>query len=222
LQSPLDLSDDHLDCDRVVAAARHDDIGVTLARLDELQMHWLHRGQILIDDFVERPAAVVGITLDATNETDVGIGIDEDLYIAQVADALVDEQQYSVDHHHVGRLDASGARLAQMRHEIILGFVNRLPLAERVELGVQQVVVECVGMVPVEFPPLLERKLREVVVVSVHVDEGDGRRRQQLGDVASNGGFSRSGSAGNSDDERFQHFRKLRAAELERIMPDRV
>jgi len=52
LQSPLDLSDDHLDCDRVVAAAWHDDISVTLARLDELQMHRLHRGQILVDDFV--------------------------------------------------------------------------------------------------------------------------------------------------------------------------
>jgi len=42
-----------------------------------------------------------------------------------------------------------------MRHEIILGFVDRLALAERVELGIQQVVVECVGMIPVEFPPLL-------------------------------------------------------------------
>jgi len=64
LQSPLNLSDYHLDGDRVVSPARNDHISVTLARLDELEMHGLNGRQILLDDFVERPSAKAGVALD--------------------------------------------------------------------------------------------------------------------------------------------------------------
>jgi hypothetical protein len=46
----------------------------------------------LLDDLVERAPPDVGVALDATNEPDVGVGIDEDLHVAQVADSIVDEE----------------------------------------------------------------------------------------------------------------------------------
>jgi len=64
-----------------VSAPRHYDIRVTLAGLDELKVHRLDGGEILLDDLVQRPAALVSVTLDATYQSDVGIGVDEHFHI---------------------------------------------------------------------------------------------------------------------------------------------
>jgi len=58
-----------------------------------------------------------------------------------------------------------------MRDEIILRLLDRLAFAERFEVRDQQVVVEGVGMVPVEFLSLVEGEGGEVLVVRIHVDE---------------------------------------------------
>jgi hypothetical protein len=86
-ESPLNLGDDHLDRDGVVAAARDDHVGVTLGGLDELQMHRLHCRQILVEDFVERTSAFPRVAADASHEPDVRIGVDKHLDVAEVAHA---------------------------------------------------------------------------------------------------------------------------------------
>ena len=92
LQSPLNLSDDHLDGDRVVTATRYYDISVTLAGLHEFAVHWLNGGQILFDYLIERPPAIVCITLDSPNEPDVRIRVYEYLDVAKIPHPRVDEQ----------------------------------------------------------------------------------------------------------------------------------
>jgi hypothetical protein len=82
LQSPLDLSDYHLGGDRVVSAARHDHVRVTLARLHELAVHRLNRREVLLDDLVERSPANASVPLDATDEPDVRIRVNEHFHVA--------------------------------------------------------------------------------------------------------------------------------------------
>jgi len=134
LQSSLNLSDDHLDRDRVVPAARHDDVRVAFARLDELEVHRLHGRQILFDYLVQRTAAVVGVALDAANESNVGVGIDENLDVAQLANSLVDEEQNSIDYHHVGRLYSRRAWAPEVSHEIVSRLVDRFAFAQRFQM----------------------------------------------------------------------------------------
>lgn len=78
----LDFSDDHFDRYRVVAAARDDDVCVTFARLDELEVHRLHRGKVLIDDLAKWPASRREVALDSADEANVRIGIDENFHVA--------------------------------------------------------------------------------------------------------------------------------------------
>ena len=54
-QAALDLRDDHLDRDWVVSSARHDHVRITLARLDELQVHRLNGRRDIAREL--RPAA---------------------------------------------------------------------------------------------------------------------------------------------------------------------
>jgi len=58
-----------------------------------------------------------------------------------------------------------------MADEVVLGLVDRLSLAESIEVLAEQVVVERVRMVPVQFAAFIERQLGEIPVVGVHVDE---------------------------------------------------
>jgi hypothetical protein len=102
-EAALDLGDDHLGGHRVVPAARHDHVGVALARLDELQVHRPHGGQVLLEDLVERAPAVRHVAPQPAHEAHVGVGVDVDLHVAHLAHARVDEEQDAVDHHHVGR-----------------------------------------------------------------------------------------------------------------------
>jgi len=156
LQSPLNLSDDHLDSDRVVSTAWNDHVGVTLTGLDELTVHRLNGRQVLLDDFIEGSPANMGVALNSSNESDVRIRIDEYLDVAKIPHSCIDEQQNAVDDDYVGRLDARRFRPAQVADEIVLRLVDRLAPAESFEVRVEQVIVERVGMVPIELPPLLQ------------------------------------------------------------------
>ena len=92
LKSPLNFSDDHLDGDRVVATARHYHIGVAFAGLDELIVHRLNGGQILLDNLIKWSSAIVRVALDPPNEPDVGVRIDEYFDVAKIPYSRVDEQ----------------------------------------------------------------------------------------------------------------------------------
>src|SRR2546423_7706811 len=203
LQSSLNLSDDHLDGDRVVSPARHYQVGVALARLDKLAMHRLNSGQVLFDDLVEGPPAIMCVALDASNKPDVRIRIDEHLDVAKVSHSLVHEQQNTVDDDYVCRLDTSRFFAAQVGYEIVLGLVDRLSLAERFEMSAEQVIVEGIGMIPIELAALVYSERCEILVVSVHVEERDGGSRKVLSDIPGDCGFPRARPASDTDYQRF-------------------
>jgi len=137
LQSSLNLSDDHLDGDRVVSTARHDYIRIPFARLDKLAMHRLNCRQILLDDFIERPAAHVNVALDPADQSDVGIGIHEHFHVAQIADPLVNEEKNSVDDHNVSGLDSGALGPPKVGDEIVFRLLDRIPVAQRIEMLAQ-------------------------------------------------------------------------------------
>jgi hypothetical protein len=140
-----------------VAAARYDHVRVAFTRLDELEMHRLHGRQVLVDDLVERPSAITRIALQTPDQSNVRICVDEYFHVAKFADAIVDEEQDAVDDNHVSRLDADGLRLPQVSHEIVLRFIDCSPVAERLEMIAEQIVVKSIGMIPIELASLVER-----------------------------------------------------------------
>jgi len=132
----------------------------------------------------------VRVALDPADESNVGITIDEYLYVAQLSNPVVDEEQNAVDHDNIGWLNASVLSTPQVRDEIVLRLVDRLPPAQCLEVPVQQIVIKRVGVIPVQPATLVERELGEILVVRIHVNECDGRRGQQFRHVPRDGRFS--------------------------------
>ena len=156
-----------------MATPRYDDIRVAFARLDELQMHWLYGREVLVDDFIQRPSAITRVSLDTTDESNVGVGVDEYFDVAELAHAFVDEEEDAIDHNDVGGLDAYSLPSTKVGDEVILRFIDRSTITQRFKVVTQQLVVECVGVIPIELAPFVEGELRKVLVVSVHIDERD-------------------------------------------------
>jgi hypothetical protein len=156
LQAALNLSHYHLDCDRIVAAPRHYHIGVTLARLDELAVHRLYGREVLVNDLIERPAAIAGVTFDSPNQSDVRIGVHEYLDVAKIPHSRIDEQENSVDDDYIRGLDPSRSLPAQVSEEVVLRLVDRLTPAQSFEVGAEQIIVERIRVIPVELPALVE------------------------------------------------------------------
>ena len=89
--------DEHVEGGRVHAAVGDDDVGVALRRLDELQVHGPDGRQVLVDDAGRRAAAIGDVALEAPDEADVGIGVDVDLEVEQLAQAGLEEHEDALD-----------------------------------------------------------------------------------------------------------------------------
>ena len=182
-----------------MSAARDDDVGVALARLDELEVHRLHRGEILVEDFLERPAALDDIASQAANQADIGVGVDEHLHRKQLANARVGEQQDAVDHDDVDGRHVRAHGFSHVRDKIVLGLLDRCTRRERRKMSEEQLPVEGIGMIPVDPASLLERQMRVVVVVRVHVDERDGLGMKRAREIPRDRRLAGPRSAGDPD-----------------------
>ena len=83
--------------DGVVAALRDDDVGVALARLDELEVHRLDGAEVLVDHRLHRAAALGDVALQPADEARVVVGVDEHLDVHQRAQRRVGEDQDALD-----------------------------------------------------------------------------------------------------------------------------
>lgn len=73
-----------------------DDVGVAFARFDKTVMHRFDGRQVLIDDGVHTASALVDVATKASDKADVGVSVDENLYVKKVAKLLVFKNQYAL------------------------------------------------------------------------------------------------------------------------------
>ena len=69
----------------VFDASRNDQVGPAFAWFDEFEVHGAHGFQVLLNDAVQRAAALDGVALQASQDADVGVGIDENFDVELVA-----------------------------------------------------------------------------------------------------------------------------------------
>lgn len=196
-----DFGRDHLDSDGVVAAARHNDVGVALAGLDEFQVHRLHGRQVLLDDLRERPLPLHQVALKAANQANVGIRVDKHLHVEQRANPRVRQNQNAIHHDDIRASDVCCSRTASVRGEIVLGFLDRSSVRQGAHVLPQELPVDRVRVVEVDLAALVHREMRLTVVVGVHVNERHRRGAQRAGDVARDRGLARARPSGDSDQE---------------------
>lgn len=111
----------------IVEAAVDDDVGEILRRLDVEIVHRLDRRQVLADDVLEVTAALVHIAQHAAQDALIGIGLDEDLDVEEIAQALILEDQDALDDDDLARLDDLRLLRARVARKVVDGTLDALP-----------------------------------------------------------------------------------------------
>ena len=95
----------------VVASLRDDDVGVALARLDELEIHRLDRARVPLDHPVHVLSSFGDVARHHAHEPVVIVGVHEDFHVHLFAQLLAGENQDAFDYDYVGRFHGHGLGL---------------------------------------------------------------------------------------------------------------
>ena len=200
----LDAGDDRIERDLILATLGDDEIGVSLRRLDELLVHRTHRRHVLIDDRIERATARLNVANETAHETNVGRRVDEQLDVDPLAELRLGQNQNPFDDQHAPRLDALRRRLARMCREVVERNFDRRTFREHIEMSHEQLGLERIGMIEVDFLSLFGRERVEVAIVRIVRDPFDAIFSDAIVDRLRDCRFARAGAAGDADDDRLQ------------------
>ena len=184
----------------VAAAFGHDEVGVPLARLDELLVHGLEDADIALHHRLGRAPPLQHVALDDADQPFVRVGVHKDLEVHHGAQVGVIEGHDAFDDDHLARLDVQRAGQARAGDIVVRGLLDALAAAQGSHLGAQQGPVEGVGMVEVDALPPLGGHVAAVLVIRVLGQEDDLARGQAFDDFAYDGGLARTCPAGDSYD----------------------
>lgn len=164
-------------------------------------MHGADGGEVLLDDRFGGAAAFGDVTVQTADETEVGVGVDEDFYVKQFAETHFAKDEDAFDDDDPVGLNGDGAGGAGVGGEVVNGKFDGVPFAKLLNVINEQVRVEGIGMVEVNFRPLLGMQVAEVFVVGVVGQVGDPVGANSVEDNVGHGGFAGAGAARDTDDE---------------------
>mmetsp|Transcript_14961 Transcript_14961/g.38046 ORF Transcript_14961/g.38046 Transcript_14961/m.38046 type:complete len:221 (+) Transcript_14961:872-1534(+) len=193
---------DQVDGDVVdIPPARDDDVREPLAGENELVEHGLDKLGVLGDDVVDVPTTLQGVALDAPRETQVVVGVDEDLHVQLLHELLHVQDEDALHDDDLTRVHQLAAGLLRVRLEVVVGDVHGDLLLQLAEAIQKKRLVEGIRVVEVVLCNVLLLLLGEPSVESVLGDEDHPLVGKPLDDLVAHGGLPGSRPAGHANHE---------------------
>ena len=105
------------------------------------------------------------VPLQAADEAQVGIGVNEDLDVEQPAERGLGEDQDALHKDHIARLDCECLGGAAVGGEIVDRHLDGLPVAQGTDVLDQKLRLERIWMIEVEFIALCGRESPQILVI---------------------------------------------------------
>jgi uncharacterized protein len=201
LRHDLQFAGDQIERDLVVSAFRNNQISDSFGGLDELEVHRPNRPVVLIPNRFEGAAPLLDVATNPPKNADVGVGIDEQLHVEEIAQRLLDEDEDALDDDDRCRLHFAGFFGTAVVFEIVDGDGDGLAGPQRYEVLDEQRRLERCRMVEVDAGSFGFRKRREVAVVRIVLDNRDGLLGEACRNFPRDGGLSRPGPARDPDEQ---------------------
>jgi hypothetical protein len=166
-ENGLNLSGNQINADIVVPALWDYYISIALRRFDKLKVHRAHGRRVLRYDRFNRPASLVHITIQASYETDVRVGVYKYFQIHQRAHLRIDEYEYAFDDDYRSRLDGNSCGPSRVRGVIVNGLLDAFARAQRFDVIHHQVCVESIGVIEIDLVAQFYGHVAEVAVVRI-------------------------------------------------------
>lgn len=200
----MNLLVEHIQRDLIIAALRNDDVGKFLARLHELLVHRLDRRQILRHDGLQRSAALVDVANDAADNAHIGVRIDENLDVAEVAQLLVLKDQDTLHDDDLGGLDPHRLIDPVMYRKIVDRSFDTLARRQTAYMLDHQIRIKRVRVVVIQLFSFLKRNVAMLLIIKIVAQHGD-FIAEFLFDFLDQGAFAGACAACNPDDNDIFH-----------------
>src|SRR5664280_1371634 len=204
----LQLADNDVDGDQIKTPFGNDEVRVSLGGFHKLEMHRPDDVHVLRHHGLDRAAPLARVPQEAADEPDVGIRVDVELDVQQVAQRRVLQHQDTLEDDDGLRFDVVGPELAFIASVTIHGHINRLATGQTLEMFDQQIIVIGTGMVVIDAALFLDGHTVEVPVVRILLVEDDWLCGL-MHDLLSHGGLARAGTAGDADKDGTCHLNCL-------------
>jgi len=168
-------------------------------------VHWPDCREILLCDRLNRPAPLLHIAHNSSQQADICRFINEYSQIKKPAQLFNGKYEYPVDHYYFPGLDPDAFLLQRVGRKIINLLYNRLPVAEALQVFYEQRDVKRVRMIKIEMVPLLQRQMRAVAVIRVSVDKRSACCAENGNNLLRQRGLSGPASAADADQKGREH-----------------
>lgn len=158
------------------------------------------------DDMVSHRARREGTNdkpFQAARQTNVGVGVDENLHVEHFQHLRAVEGQDALEDDHVGTVHRLRGGLASVRHEVVNGNFHLPSFLQLLQCLQHQFKVERIRMVKVVFIQLglLVLLFVEDLVKAIHRQQRDPRHIEEFDDFLCDGRLARCAPAANSNHE---------------------
>ena len=97
----LDIHSQYVNCNFVVPAFRHNKIGISFARFDELQVHRFEYASISFHNSLGSTSSFYDITLNDTNQAFVGVCINKYFQVHHAAQGVIAKSKDALYNHYI-------------------------------------------------------------------------------------------------------------------------
>ena len=193
----------HLHGGAVLAAVGHDDVRVPLAGLHKGLVHGFDRGEVLVDDAVQRAAPLFDVPQDAAEDALIGVSVHINFVVEQLAQLRLHKGQDALHDEDGGGLDVLYLVAAVVVGVIVHRAVDGTARFQLLQVVDQQGVVKGIRVVVVQLAAFLKRQLVVALVIAVVGDEADFILPKPFFQPQGQRGLAAAGPAGNADDQIF-------------------
>ena len=167
-------------------------------------MHRLDRRQILRHDGLQRSAALVDVANDAADYAHIGVRIDENLDIAEVAQLLVLKDQDTLHDDDLGGLNPHRLIDPVMYRKIVDQSFDTLARRQTAYMLDHQIRIKRVRVVVIQLFSFLKRDFIVLLIIKIVAQHGD-FIAEFLFDFLDQGAFAGACAACNPDDNDIFH-----------------
>src|SRR5579862_8800212 len=168
-------------------------------------MHWPHCGQILVNHGLCGSAALTYVAPQAADEPKVRLGVHEDFDVKEIAERRILKNQDAFDNKSGPRLQMHSCGNAPVLCEIVNRTLDRPALAQFTNMADQERRIHRIGMVEILLGALLNRKMREILVIMILLKQKNAVLGKHLHQAARDGGLAGAGSTAYSDCQATRH-----------------
>lgn len=175
----------------VGAAHGNNQVGIPLGGLYEFLMHGLENLQVSVYHSLRSSSSLQCITLYHPDEPLVGVCIDKQFQVHQVAKLFLPQGHDALYDNHFAWLHMYGLFQAVAHQITVGGLLDGLSTSEFHYVFGEQLPVEGIGVVKVDLPAVLHTQMRIVIVIGVLWDDRHASRGQCLQNLPNYCGLAR-------------------------------